>query len=165
MKAELDVFRDYLHYNPETGEFTWLKSPMRRVKVGSRAGCLSIPSGRVQIKFKGKQYLAHQLAWLFTHGIWPVNVIDHIDGNPFNNAISNLRDVTQQINMHNQKRIAKHNKSGYRGVCWDSVNKSWRATITLDGKSKTIGRFPTALQASQAYETAKRIYHPTAPIR
>ena len=55
MKAELDVFRDYLHYNPETGEFTWLKSPMRRVKVGSRAGCLNIPSGRVQIKFKGKQ--------------------------------------------------------------------------------------------------------------
>lgn len=165
MKTELDLLRDFLHYNPETGEFTWLKSPMRRVKVGDKAGCLNRLSGRVQIRLKGKQYLAHQLAWLFIHDRWPTNVIDHIDGNPFNNALENLRDVTQQVNMHNQKRIAKHNKSGYRGVCWDSVNKSWRATISIDGRSKTIGRFQTLLQASQAYEAAKRIYHPTAPVK
>lgn len=42
-------------------------------------------------------------------------VIDHIDGNPKNNNIDNLRKVTQKINMRNlRKRV--DNKSGVTGV-------------------------------------------------
>jgi len=82
------VFRDKdlksnLHYDPDTGVFTWLKFRSRYAKVGAVAGCVeNHHSGKkyLTINFAGKLYLAHRLAWFYVHGIEP-NQIDHINGN------------------------------------------------------------------------------------
>jgi len=90
-------------------------------------------------------------------GEWPEKQIDHIDGNPLNNKWDNLRDVTSQENGRN-KRILKNNTSGFTGVCWDDVNKKWRAFIRVDRKTIHIGRFTNIQQAIDARKDANIKY-------
>ena len=152
-----DRLRELLHYCPETGIFTWLISTNRRIKIGSVAGTLN-SRGYICININGKIYKSHRLAWLYVHGNWPANNIDHIDGSRSNNAISNLRDVNQSINQQN-RRIAKiNNKStGLLGVT--KRNNQFLAQIMINGKSKYLGLFDDANVAHEAYLAAKRIHH------
>jgi len=41
--------------------------------------------------------------------------------------------------------------SKYKGVCWHKQNQKWVAQITIDGKNKYLGLFPTEEAAHQAY--------------
>ena len=67
-------------------------------------------NGYRKLKFRGKQYLVHRIAWLLQHGSWPVGDIDHIDGNPSNNKLENLRDVPHSVNLQNRKSAEAGNK-------------------------------------------------------
>ncbi len=62
-QAEL---KEILHYDPDTGEFTWLVSPAKNVKSGDRAGCLA-DNGYRHIGINGNTYKEHRLAWLYFH--------------------------------------------------------------------------------------------------
>ena len=66
--------------------------------------------------------------------------VDHIDNNPANNNVNNLRWCTQSENNMNYK-MSKSNTSGVKGVRWDNVNKKWRAGIQFNGKKINIGRY------------------------
>ena len=68
------------------------------------------------ISIYGKRYPAHRLAWLYIYGEWPPDQIDHIDGEPSNNRLDNLRLATNSENQQNRK-IASNNTSGAKGVC------------------------------------------------
>lgn len=138
----------YIKYNPDTGEFIWIRAPSRIAKVGSSAGTVR-EDGRREIHFKGIRYKASHIAWLLTYGTLPAGVIDHIDGNPSNDKIENLRDVSHRLNMQNTKKNIK-NTSGITGVHYDKARRlCWVATI---GR-KIIGRFATKEQAIQARMT------------
>ncbi len=53
---------------------------------------------------------------IYVMGKKPVGmVIDHIDGNTWNNQKANLRFITQQQNVWRKKKM-KNNKSGFIGV-------------------------------------------------
>ena len=67
-------------------------------------------------------------------------VIDHINGDPFDNRIDNLRLVTQRENSMN-RRLSCNNKSGVIGVHYYSSRKQWQAQITSEGKKINLGRF------------------------
>lgn len=127
-----------------------------------RCGHEPTSHGRGQVKIDGKPYLAHRLVWLLTYGYMP-DFIDHIDRNPMNNKISNLRSVTKSENEHN-RGIYKNNSSGYPGVCFDKRNKKYKAGIKINGKQIHLGYFDTASEAFTAYMLAKIEYHPTSPI-
>lgn len=59
--------------------------------------------------------LAHRLAWLLHYGSWPEGDLDHIDGNPLNNKIDNLRDC--KGTTHNQRNTVVYSKRIFpRGV-------------------------------------------------
>jgi hypothetical protein len=147
-----EKLREILDYDPETGVFTWRVTLSIRAPSGSTAGtCCN--DGRVNITICGRRYKAHRLAWLYVHGEWPPELIDHIDGNPSNNRIANLRPATCRQNGANAKRSVS-NTSGFKGVCWDGVNRRWRAHITLNGKTKCLGRFDKIEDASAAYRKA-----------
>lgn len=77
-------------------------------------------------------------------------IVDHISGDVLDNRRENLRLATHTENMRNRK-IAKHNKSGYKGVRFISKKKLWRAEITINGKKKHLGYFDTPEHAHQAY--------------
>ena len=64
-----------LEYDINTGIFTW-KLSQGRAKTGTVAGALN-SEGYLQICIYGYRYLAHRLAWLYTHKSWPVSDLDH----------------------------------------------------------------------------------------
>lgn len=105
-------------------------------------------------------YLAHRLAWLFSNGQWPSQVIDHIDGNPQNNRIANLRDASIQANQENQRRAQRSNRSsGLLGSHFDAQTGRWMAKISVMNKTIHIGRYDTPQEAHTAYVSAKRNLH------
>lgn len=124
---------------------------------GIEAGCVGLRYFMIGIN--KKVYRRHQIVFIMHHGYLP-KVVDHIDGNSFNDNIENLRDVSQKINCLNRK-IDKRNKSGYRGVSIRSdKNKPFMASINnSNGKRINLGVFETAKEASIAFETAAKLFH------
>jgi len=150
--------KELLHYNSDNGVFTWSKS-RRGAKAGSIAGSVrSFLSGRKRynkIMVDRKQYLAHRLAWLYTHGDMPSEQIDHIDGNGLNNKLSNLRSVSNAENQKN-RRLNANNASGVTGVHWCKSTKKWVAFICVNSKQTHIGRFNEKDEAIAAREIANK---------
>lgn len=105
---------EYLKYEPESGFLYWAKSIGARAKVGNLAGSKN-GEGYVQIKVQGRVYLAHRIAWLLTYGNWPIDEIDHINGDRSDNRIKNLRAVSRSMNQRNAQR-RMDNTSGIIGV-------------------------------------------------
>jgi hypothetical protein len=102
---------------------------------------------------QGSKILLHRLLLNF-----PKNQdIDHINGNPLDNRLSNLRLCSHKENMRNSKKY-KNNTSGYKGVSWSKSNKKWGATIWLENKKKFLGYFENAADASHSYNEAASKY-------
>ena len=158
-KKFLEDLKQSLDYNPETGEFRWKLSIGGRATAGSPAGNVHIKNKRLQIQFQGKNYYAYRLAWLLTYGMWPVQMIDHIDGNPLNNRINNLRDVSSRVNLQNQRKAKPSNKTAFLGVSFRKDTGKFQARININGKKVCLGCFTTPEEAHAAYLAAKRKSH------
>lgn len=142
-----------LKYEPETGLLRWRQN-RRGVKAGNIAGYKS-KLGYIQIGFKGSLWLAHQLAWLFVHGVAHAE-IDHIDCNPSNNKFNNLRKATHAQNNWN-KGFRSNNTSGHRGVA--RCGNKWRAYITVNKSGQIhLGRFAKKEDAIAARLEAEKRY-------
>lgn len=156
-KANLTAerLRELLHYDPETGVFTWRVYRGGRAKAGSIAGC-RITSGYLHCSIDKKLYYMHRLAWMYVHGEMPPDMIDHINHVKDDNRIVNLRLADMSLNKQNQKIALSNSSSGLLGVHY---HKGWRAKITINGKQISLGRFNSAESAHEAYVEAKRKYH------
>lgn len=66
--------------------------------------------------------------------------IDHINGNPADNRLSNLRVVTHGENMRNTKFYI-NNTSGVKGVYWNKRERRWKAAISINDKTIHLGTF------------------------
>ena len=86
-------------------------------------------------------------------------VIDHINNNPLDNRIANLRIVTPQQNAWNRKKRRTRSTSKYKGVSWSKNDGKWRALIMLDNKKISLGNFDDEKQAGRAYDKkAKELF-------
>ena len=141
--------KELLHYNPDTGLFTWLIRPANRVRIGDIAGTLS-SWGYICIVIQGQSYRAHRLAWLFTYGAWPLDQIDHINRVKDDNRLANLREATHSQNNTNSV-AQKNNLSGKKGVSRAKDRSKWSATISINGKTKRLGQFTCKQEAHAAY--------------
>ena len=151
--------KEILHYDENTGVFTWLIKPCKNLKIGAIAGTHR-PDGYIQIRIKGKLYLAHRLAWLYVFGEFPKNEVDHFNHIKNDNSINNLRDVSGGVNSQNQVKAQKSNKTtGLSGSSFDKRDGVYRASITVNKKYMHIGYFKTAIEAHEAYLIAKRRLH------
>jgi len=146
MASELTQQRlkELLHYDAETGRFTWLKS-RQCVKAGAPAGSVHKDKGYVNIRVDLRLYRAHRLAWLYAFGSWPTAELDHINGIKTDNRLSNLRDVTHLVNQQNLPRALGATNRG----------KAWEAAIKRNGRSFYLGRYAEFVDAVKAYKTAK----------
>lgn len=149
--------RELLSYDPLTGIFTW-RTGRPGASTGSIAGSLGGGHGYLVITVDRKKYLAHRLAWFYTHGEWPAFDLDHKNTRRADNRIDNLREaVAPALNQQNQRKPHRDNKLGVQGVCL--VRGKFRATIGIDNRSTFIGNFDTIEEAHQAYVERKRKIH------
>ncbi len=70
----------------------------------------------------------------------PSVIVDHINHNGLDNRKSNLRICNNSQNICNC-HIPKNNKSGYKGVYWSENRQKWCAQISINNKTKNLGRF------------------------
>ncbi len=152
-----DRLKEVLTYNPETGVFRWKAKPAGNVAVGSVAGTTN-NKGYRYISVDSRRYRAHRLAWLYVHGKWPADQIDHIDGKRGNNRIANLREATNTQNQQN-RGVSKSNTSGFKGVVWNKQTRKWQATIRIWGRQIFLGSFDTIERAAAAYSAAAARHH------
>jgi hypothetical protein len=102
-----------------------------------------------------KIYMIHRINYYAWNQDWDItfrqnNMIDHIDRNPSNNHISNLRIVTNQQNQYN---------TNPKGIYFRKDRNVWYSTLLVKGKKIFVGYFKKEEDARKAYLEAKKIYH------
>ena len=156
-RITFDEANQLFSYNPETGFLI-----NKRNRGRARAGCVvgGVGSyGYIVFGFGGKIYSVHRVAWLLSYGEWPKECIDHINGDPTDNRLSNLRAVSKADNNKNSK-MRKGNTSGVTGVYWNAEKKFWGARINKEPIE--LGEYSDWFEAVCARKSAehKYGYHP-----
>lgn len=155
--------KEILHYDPLSGNFTWLVIPCNPIKVGDRAGSKNA-DGYIVIGVDGIPTYAHRLAWLWMTGEWPTLAVDHESRRKGDNAWSNLRLATGPENAVNSK-VRSDSISGVKGVRWDAERLKWRAHIGHGKKQLFLGRFTEQNDAVNARKAAEKdLYGNFAPV-
>jgi hypothetical protein len=164
-----DVAAEAFAYDPASGELRWKERPAshfatvhaQRIFNASHAGKLiqsKTSTGHVHchLSYQGRsiKLLVHRVAFCLQTGRWPVFQVDHIDGNPANNAWTNLREANAQENARNSK-ARKHNSTGLKWVKRSADGKKFSARATVNGQSVHFGTFETAEMAHA--HAAKRL--------
>lgn len=85
-------------------------------------------------------------------------IVDHINGDMFDNRRCNLRVCTYAENSRNKIKSAP-TQSKYKGLCKGKNRKKWQVQIYVDGKKKTVGNFIDEIEAAKAYDAAARKYY------
>lgn len=153
---DFESVTDVLRYEPDTGKLFWTVAPSRKVKIGSEAGCECRTNKLIQVLYRGKQYRVHRIAWEIYYGAPPDGEIDHINGNPADNRITNLRCVSHDENQKNLK-VSKRSRTGVPGV---RPTKSGKWQVTVQNKwVGTFDDFETAVQMRQMMEDLEG-FHP-----
>ena len=114
-------------------------------------------NGYIQIKINKKKYYLHRLIYKYHNEEWDItdssynNLIDHVNINPLDNRIENLRVVNNSQNTRNQHK-RKNCSSKYKGVSWDKHLNKWKAEIRINGKHKYLGLFTNEEEAYECYK-------------
>jgi hypothetical protein len=146
---------ELIHYDSETGIFKWKVFRGNTAKAGSVIGW-NHKDGYLRMEFGGRSYLLHRVAWFYVHGKWPESMIDHIDGNPKNNAISNLREADENQNCWN-RRNRRDNTTGIKGV--SIKHGKWVARVTVNGDRLYLGAYDTPEDARDAIQKLRSQAH------
>lgn len=145
-----------LHYDADTGVFTWKQTKGPRAVKGDVAG--TDFEGYVRIKINSEKYLAHRLAWLYVYGYFSEDMLDHINQNKSDNRICNLREASRSENLFNKGKT-KANTSGVKGASWDKRNKVYLARLSVNNRKIYLGRFKTISEAEAVLTANRQKYH------
>ena len=100
----IDLLRERLSYDPQTGVIVWSNPPKGCSNLVNREAGVTHWTGYRRITFNYLTYTAARLAWALYYGEDPYPYdIDHINRDQTDNRIVNLRKVTRQVNNQNRK--------------------------------------------------------------
>ena len=153
----VDLLNELFTYDKDTGDLIWKESRANgKVKKGDIAGSVD-SKGYIILDINYKKCRAHRLVFLMHKGYLP-KTIDHINGNPSDNRIENLRAATTSQNLYN-KKLGSNNTSGFKGVSWISHKKKWRGSVYLEGKYIHLGYHNTPEEADKVVRAAREELH------
>jgi hypothetical protein len=138
------------------GFLTW-KQTYQKSKIGKVAGHFEPKRKYYWVKINKKIYGLHRIIFLHQNG-WMPSTIDHIDRNPSNNKIENLRPVSISQNSWNSN-LFKTNTSGIRGVNFSKSSNAWEARIAVNKKRICLGLFKNKQLAIDARIEAEIFYY------
>lgn len=144
MSITTQTLKEYFDYSD--GNLIW-RVNKGRSKKGDIAGSMD-SKGYLQIKLNQKVYRLHRLIWMW-HGKELPEQLDHIDRNPLNNKIENLREATGSTNQWNTSKADG-------GVSFHKASNKWRARIKIHNKEIYLGIFSDYEQAKQVRDEAAR---------
>lgn len=145
-------------FDYKDGNLYWKQTSNKKIKAGTLAGGID-NKGRKRISIKGKSYQAHRLVYLLHYGNMP-EMLDHIDGNPLNNKIDNLRPANHSKNGFNRK-IGKNNTSGIKGLSWSKKSQKWQTSIKANNKTHYFGYYKYKDIAEIVLTMARQKLHDT----
>lgn len=159
----IEYLQECLIYDPSTGVFTWRKRPRKHFKTdnaekrwnGKYPGTKAGTCGRYNytvITIDASIYRAHRLAYLMHYGFCP-KIIDHIDRDPSNNKISNLRPASHWQNCINTSRQEPDGQK-YVGVRKPKGKNRYPVGFRHKGKFVWVGSFIDEVEAAKAYDAA-----------
>lgn len=166
----IDLLRECFSYNQATGLLWWKHRPISHFKhkwdchafnkkYADKPATYTAGNGYIYVTVNYSRYLAHRVIWKMVHGKEPSKHIDHINGDPLDNRISNLREATQSQNLCNHAG-QRRSKTGLKGASPRSDNPNiFVAQIRINGKQTRIGQFKTAEEAHAAYCKAAKELH------
>jgi len=150
----LEHFSEALAYDATSGAFTWRSGP----RAGQPAGSIEL-GGYVILGYARKRCKAHRLALLMSGiSLLDEQVVDHINGNPSDNRLANLRVTDRAGNRRNQQKVRSDSKTGFLGV--RRHKKAFRGVISVNGKKVCLPMRETPEMAHADYLSAKRKFHP-----
>jgi hypothetical protein len=125
--------------------------------AGSKAGTALGKRPYLRVAINYRFYYVHRLVWAMHHDIVP-DVIDHIDGDPSNNRIENLRPSSISGNMQNSK-LNSRNSSGIKGVSFCARTGKWKGEVYANGKKHSAGSFGSKEDCGAAVEKLRADVH------
>lgn len=146
--AALQAIMDFISYDPNSGLLTWKKKPGSSVSVGSVIGNKT-KHGRSIVDFRGMRIGSNRVAWCLFYKEWPKLEVDHINGDPSDDRISNLRLATRSQNVYNQ---LPRSNTGHKGVRY--YKGGFEASIKHNGTGFYLGRYRTL---DEAVESRKKM--------
>jgi hypothetical protein len=157
-----DQLRAVLDYDPATGVFTWKWREnfpeWLNIRRAGKVACSEVSNGYVRIDINTRHYLAHRLAWLYVHGHWPTQQIDHINEDRSDNRIVNLREASHSQNNVRSKGMS-NSSSGVVGIYRTKNGERWVAHVGHGQGKLYLGTFATIAEAKIARDKAARRLH------
>lgn len=162
--------------NFETGTLVWKVRPKHHFPtergwkiantqcVGRKANLLWWKSKNYQcerVAIGGVHIPVHHVIWTMFYGEAhdkSIYEIDHIDRNPLNNSVNNLRLASSSENRYNTSTKFSDKSSHWKGVCYDKKRNKWMLQIRL-GDSKISGRFENEESAAYLYRVFSEEFH------
>lgn len=135
-------FEDF--FEEEAGTLYWKISVSQSTYPGKQV-TRKDSKGYFRVGLKGKTYLVHRIVYYLHTKDWP-NIVDHINGNPADNRIENLRAATPYQNSVNQ-RVPKNNISGVKGVCYHKQSGKFLVRLSTEAKRINLGLFDSVQEA------------------
>jgi hypothetical protein len=147
-------------YVDENSRLRWSKKP-HKGQIGDLVGLYTKKNGghrmcAFSVNGKVSSHLESNVIWFLRTGVWELATIEHKDGNPTNNAVSNLRLSSHAENMRNTK-IRTDNTSGAKGVY--RMRKNWQVKIESNGKTYVAGTFKSLETAKIVRKLAEQRFH------
>jgi hypothetical protein len=138
-----------LEYNAASGQLFW------KVLFPGKGAGSRLKYGAIKLALERLDFKAHRLCWILHYKQKPADglVIDHINGDPSDNRICNLRACTQKENSRNSV-TPKNSTTNFKGV--SKQGSKYRAYVSVNRRQIHLGRFDTAEEAYAAYVTAAR---------
>ena len=150
------IFRDYKNYiffmNGKV--YSLIQNRFLKPVLNNTTGYSQIGILNNKKTERKKFYLHRILGECFLKNPHNFKTIDHINRNPQNNKITNLRWASRRLQNINQKK-RKDNKTGIKGVKFNKYNNSYIATWNLNKKKFTktfsLKKYPDAKQLAIDY--------------